>query len=502
MSRVEKILAAIQAADDPAGFTNDECSGGKVPFAQTGLPECIETAGRDVAEIESGGARPADPTRVHQNSLQHVHIRRKGDIGVAKWKAGADQRAFERGLITYPNAPAIQLRALTAGCREEFLTQRIINGRMLGSVLVQQAYRDAIDGKPVQEIGRTIQWIDDPDVVGLTVLSAFLGKNRMLRIVFEDCVDNCLFGIAIHFADIIVATFLLDLDLVEPGKAANDCVAATVCCHHGNIKQCMHSSIPTFVKRASSRKGAVEYQTMTIRIILVGTTHPGNIGAAARAMKNMGLSDLMLVRPRYFPHDDATARASGAEDILEAARVVDSLDEALCDCVYVAGASARSRTIGWPSMTPRECANRLLQESRHGTVAAVFGSEKAGLTNKDIDRCHTLLTIPTEPGFCSLNLAMAVQVIAYELRVAQIGEVKEHYISETPPATGEELEHFYAHLEEVLTDGGFLDPDNPRHLMRRLRRLFVRARPDQNEINILRGMLSALDPKAGNRAEN
>ncbi len=236
---------------------------------------------------------------------------------------------------------------------------------------------------------------------------------------------------------------------------------------------------------------------MTIRIILVGTTHPGNIGAAARAMKNMGLTDLMLVNPEYFPHDDATARASGAEDILEAAQLVDSLEEALRDCIYVAGASARSRTIGWPAMAPRDCANKLLEESRHGQVAVVFGPENSGRTNEDIDRCHTLLTIPTSPGFSSLNLAMAVQVICYELRVAQIGEADVDYTSDVPPATGEELEHFYVHLEEVLTAGGFLDPENPRLLMRRLRRLFVRAKPDQNEINILRGMLAALDPSAG-----
>ena len=239
---------------------------------------------------------------------------------------------------------------------------------------------------------------------------------------------------------------------------------------------------------------------MTVRIILVGTTHPGNIGAAARAMKNMGLSDLMLVCPRHFPDDAATARASGAEDILEATRVVGSLEEALSDCVYVAGASARSRTIGWPAMAPRDCANKLLNESQNGRVAAVFGPEKSGLTNEDIDLCHTLLTIPTEPGFSSLNLAMAVQVVCYELRVAQIGALDDGIVSEVPPATSEELEYFYTHLEEVLTNGGFLDPDNPRLLMRRLRRLFVRANPDQNEINILRGMLAALDPKARDEA--
>jgi len=240
---------------------------------------------------------------------------------------------------------------------------------------------------------------------------------------------------------------------------------------------------------------------MTIRIILIETTHPGNIGATARAMKNMGLFDLMLVNPRYFPHDDATARASGAEDILEATRVVDNLDEALNNCIYVAGASARARTIKWPSMAPRECARKLLQESQNGTVAVVFGSEKSGLTNADIDRCNTLIKIPTDPSFSSLNLAMAVQVISYELLVAKIGMTEKNYLSEVSLATCEELEHFYVHLQDVLTDGEFLDPDNPRHLMRRLRRLFARAQPDQNEINILRGMLSALDPKARNGVE-
>ncbi len=157
---------------------------------------------------------------------------------------------------------------------------------------------------------------------------------------------------------------------------------------------------------------------MSIRIVLVGTTHPGNIGAVARAMKNMGCDDLVLVNPRYFPHEDATARASGASDILEAARVVTKLADALTDCTYVAGASARSRTINWPSMDARDSAERLLLESRQGKVAAVFGPEKSGLHNDDLDLCHTLLQIPTNPEFSSLNLAMAVQILTYELRMA------------------------------------------------------------------------------------
>ena len=245
---------------------------------------------------------------------------------------------------------------------------------------------------------------------------------------------------------------------------------------------------------------------MSIRIILVGTTHPGNIGAVARAMKNMGQSDLVLVDPRYFPHEDATARASGADDILANARVVGTLDEALADCVYVAGASARARTIDWPSMAPRECAERLHRESRNGRAAVVFGPEKSGLTNEDLDRCHTLLTIPTEPGFSSLNLAMAVQILTYELRTAaideQAGAPAPEVAADVPLASGEELEYFYAHLEQVLTVSGFLDPANPRVLMRRLRRLFLRAEPDKNEINILRGILASLDPDAGKREVN
>ena len=232
---------------------------------------------------------------------------------------------------------------------------------------------------------------------------------------------------------------------------------------------------------------------MTIRIVLVGTTHPGNIGAAARAMKNMGLSDLALVNPRHFPHDDATARASGATDVLEGARVVSSLGEALTDCVYVAGASARSRSINWPSMGPRDCAERMILEGKQGKVAAVFGPEKSGLNNDDLDLCHTLLTIPTDPGFSSLNLAMAVQVLTYELRVAGMVDAGPGFESESPPATGEEMENFHVHLERVLTDIEFFDPDNPRHLLRRIRRLFIRARPDKNEINILRGILTAVD---------
>jgi len=236
---------------------------------------------------------------------------------------------------------------------------------------------------------------------------------------------------------------------------------------------------------------------MSIRIVLVGTTHPGNIGACARAMKNMGIVDLALVNPDHFPHRDATARASGAEDVLDRAMVVESLADAIGDCVFVAAASARSRSIDWPSMEPRECAAKMIAQSGQGKVAAVFGPEQSGLSNADLDHCDTLLTIPTDPEFSSLNLAMAVQILTYELRLAQTDDALPAYDSGAPPATSEEFEHFYNHLEQVLTDARFLDPDNPRKLMRRLRRVFVRAKPDKNELNILRGILAALDKSNG-----
>lgn len=207
-------------------------------------------------------------------------------------------------------------------------------------------------------------------------------------------------------------------------------------------------------------------------------------------MKNMGFRELVLVEPRYFPHEEATARASGAEDLLENAQVARTLDEALADCHFAVGASARSRAIEWPTLEPRECAARLIDEAAAGPVAVVMGPEKSGLSNEHLDRCQALLTIPTDPAFSSLNLAMAVQVICYELRLATLA-APEPVAAQIPAATAAEMEHFYRHLESVLIESGFLDPANPRTLMRRLRRLFIKARPDQNEVNILRGILTA-----------
>jgi tRNA (cytidine32/uridine32-2'-O)-methyltransferase len=230
-----------------------------------------------------------------------------------------------------------------------------------------------------------------------------------------------------------------------------------------------------------------------VRIVLVETTHPGNIGAAARAMKNMGLSRLVLVNPRQFPHADATARASGADDVLATATVCATLDEALSDCGLVIGASARSRRLDAPQLDPRQSAQRILEETQATQAAVLFGREHAGLTNEELSRCHYHMSIPSNPDYSSLNVAAAVQVLAYELRMAS-GEGREAAAGGEPreaPAPAEQMERFYAHLKETLVEIGFLDPDNPRIMMRRLRRLFNRARPDAVELNILRGILTA-----------
>ncbi len=228
-----------------------------------------------------------------------------------------------------------------------------------------------------------------------------------------------------------------------------------------------------------------------IRIVLVETTHPGNIGAVARAMKNMDMKRLYLVAPKIFPSADATARASGADDVLDAAVVCDNLLDAVKDCSVIYGASARSRTISWPEISPRECATQLLSEAEYNPVAIVFGRENSGLKNHELDLCRYLLKIPCSSAYSSLNLAAAVQVICYELFVAS-GQYREALVGdkgENPLATVQQMELFYQHLQQALADIGFLHVDKSKSIMRRLRRIYNRACLDSKEIDILRGIL-------------
>jgi len=228
-----------------------------------------------------------------------------------------------------------------------------------------------------------------------------------------------------------------------------------------------------------------------IKIVLVETSHPGYIGAVARAMKNMAVDNLCLVNPKVFPSADATARASGADDILANAKVYSNLPEAIADCQLVLGASARCRSISWPELTPRECAEKVIIREPGNKVAIVFGRENSGLKNHELDLCHFLLRIPCNSEYSSLNIAAAVQVICYELFVAagvqensRVGDK-----GDIPLASAEQMESFYGHLHQALVDIGFMHPDQSKSIMRRLRRIYNRNQLDTKELDILRGIL-------------
>jgi tRNA (cytidine32/uridine32-2'-O)-methyltransferase len=232
-----------------------------------------------------------------------------------------------------------------------------------------------------------------------------------------------------------------------------------------------------------------------IRVVLVRPTHPGNVGGVARAMKNMGLTQLHVVAPSNYPSSDAVARAADAVDVLENAVICADLDEAIGGCHFVVGTSARSRRIPWPLSDPASGAERVLSEAGRGSVALLFGTERTGLTNAELDRCHLLIHIPTSPEYPSLNLVCAVQILVYEIYRASLDGRHPNTPDSETPVSEQELERFYQHLEQVLIELDFLDPENPRLLMRRLRRLFNRAQPDQNEVNILRGVLTAMQKR-------
>jgi len=232
-----------------------------------------------------------------------------------------------------------------------------------------------------------------------------------------------------------------------------------------------------------------------IRIVLVEPSHPGNIGACARAMKNMALSELVLVRPKFFPHPDAVARASGADDVLEHARVVDTLAAAVEGCGFIAATTSRHRDQNFRIIDAREAAARLVAEAAHAPVALLFGAERTGLTNEHLEMAHLLIRIPASESYLSLNLAMAVQIMAYELFCAG-GAAHVRDSRAVPLASASELALLYEHWAAVLEEVDFRDrTESGTHLMARLRRLLQRAEPDVNEVNILRGFLTAVQKR-------
>lgn len=236
-----------------------------------------------------------------------------------------------------------------------------------------------------------------------------------------------------------------------------------------------------------------------IRIVLVETSHTGNMGSVARAMKTMGLTNLYLVNPLVKPDSQAISLAAGASDVIGDAVIVDSLDEAIAGCSLVVGTSARSRTLPWPMLDARECGVKCVEEGTQAPVAIVFGRERVGLTNDELQKCHYHVAIPANPEYSSLNLAMAVQILAYEVRMAflQSDRVEQPQYEESPYPLVDDLERFYQHMEQMMIASGFIRQANPGQVMSKLRRLYTRARPERDELNILRGMLASFEKKRG-----
>ncbi len=239
-----------------------------------------------------------------------------------------------------------------------------------------------------------------------------------------------------------------------------------------------------------------------VNIVLVGTSHSGNIGSAARAMKVMGVSNMVLVAPQCKVDSQAVALAAGASEIALNARIVNTLEEAVEDCGLVVGSSARSRTLDWPMLEPRECGELFATEGKSHPVALVFGRERTGLTNQELQRCHFHVCIPANPEYSSLNLAMAVQTLTYEIRIAHLNALESEYPKQNEDLypRHKELEMFYEHFEKVLNQTQFIDDKNPGKVLNKIRRLFSRARPESQEINILRGILTSIQKALPNNS--
>jgi len=317
----------------------------------------------------------------------------------------------------------------------------------------------------------------------------------VIRIGFQQRLDDGLLGDAIHLADEIRVGFFRDCKEIDLVGSALDQIAGATCGLHRDVEHGVHYRYDLINELGKSSPHFswncvlnIPESFSNIRVVLSHTTHPGNIGAAARAMKTMGLRNLFLVNPRHFPDAHADAMAAGADDVLHDAAVCSNIDEALQGVVFTVAMTARERDISIEVKTPREAMPQVLQHAALHPVALLFGTEMSGLTNDETVRAQVLVSIPANPAFSSLNLAAAVQVLCYELGVA--AQIRQPVTADMHPAAHEQVEGYFEHLERTLLEIGFFTTQNPARLMQRLRRLYARARLEPEEINILRGILS------------
>src|SRR5690606_5561044 len=419
------------------GVAHHEHAGGDVPGLHAGLEVAVQAPGGHVGQVQGGGTGAAHVLRYGQHLAQAVELG-GGAAALARVEAGGDAGAGQVLAFGHADALLVELGAPAAGGGEQLVAQRIEDHPVQRLGTLAQRDRDAPVGEAAQVVAGAVQRIDDPGVAAAAaaalLLAVFLAQHRVVGVGAAQFLHHRRLGQPVHLAGVVHAVLLDHVQGVEPVHVAQQDVAAGA----GRLD---HDVDGRLLHRRGLRRGgggrqgeradgpgpprSLPFAPMNtvppaerIRIVLVGTQHPGNIGSAARAIRTMGLQRLVLVAPERFPHADATAMAAGADDVLAAATVTGSLAEAVADCGLVLGCTARGRRIALEELSPRAAAGRLLDAAGGGAgVALVFGRERTGLDNEELQLCHAAVKIPADPGYSSLNLAAAVQVLAYELRV-------------------------------------------------------------------------------------
>lgn len=484
-------VAAAEITHQAAGFLHHQAAGGHVPLRQADLPEPIQPTSGHIGQVQCRGTCPA-----HVGALAHQGAKRPQIAIHVLWKPKRETRAEQRTIharaLAYANSAVVEHGSLAARGDEHLFAKGVVDNPRFSASPVPERDGHGEVRHSMQKVGRSIQGIDDPLVDGVGLGRAtLLGEDRMVWVQGVNHPYNLGFRLPVDLGNEVVTPLAGHAQLVHAVNVPADVSTGLAGRPDGDGGSGVHVSGLARIKRPR----IVAEPMKQVRVVLVEPSHPGNIGATARAMKTMGLRDLRLVNPKRFPDAEASARATGALDVLERATIHDSLGAATADCAYVLGCSARTRSLPWPVLSPRDACGQILHRPDSERAALVFGRERSGLDNRELEHCSALVHIPTDEQFRSLNLAGAVQVLAYELRVAWLAEGKgqSSYAAVGPRASNDEIARLYEHLEAVLVRVGFLDPANPRLVMRRLKRLFSRAALEPAEVNILRGFLTAVE---------
>ena len=518
----EVVRLACEVADEPPSFGDEQRAGRHIPGAQARFKEAVVIAGGHIAQVEGGRARPAQAGAVLHHGLEHLKVALEV-VALAEREARADQRILQASSLGHAKALVVEEGTAPFGCVEQVVARRVVDHGLLYLAPEREGDGDRVHRQAVDEVRGPIQRVDDPEVVavlGAVRAARLLGQDAVAGVGGEQDLDDGLLGGLIDFSHEIVGRLGADPEQLEIQRCPVDDRPCCTCRLDGDVE---HGMERLRHEAASGNRGGggemdgprhragqgAAWHTLRImsrdfsrrpmpvsdptRFILLNTSHPGNVGAAARAMRVMGFSELVLVAPRHagvLTHPEAVAMASGATDVLDRARVVTCLAEALDGVTYACATAMTPRDFGPPVFAPRELFATLAAEPH--SVAFVFGSERFGMSNDDVYRCHACLSIPTDPAYGSLNLAQAVQLIAYDWRQAQGGFP---VVARTPTAglaDGAAVQGLLAHWQTALQEIGFLDPAVPKKLMPRLNQLLNRTQLTREEVHILRGIARAM----------